>query len=80
MSECAVFGQLVWQQMMEGPLLKLKKKLLNKIKNIKNRTKKKKYKPIKVPKANGMSGTPITGAVIFINQLGKNGVTLKNII
>lgn len=36
--------------------------------------------PINVPSANGINGTPITGADIFINQFGKNGVTLKNIM
>lgn len=35
---------------------------------------------MKVPRANGNNGTPITGADIFMNQFGKNGVTLKNII
>lgn len=36
--------------------------------------------PMNVPKANGVRGTPITGADILINQFGKNGVTLKNMI
>lgn len=36
--------------------------------------------PRKVPKAKGTNGTPITGAVKFINQFGRNGVTLKNIM
>lgn len=39
-----------------------------------------KISPINVPKANGTRGTPITGADILINQLGKKGVTLKNIM
>lgn len=34
--------------------------------------------PINVPIANGTSGTPMTGAVKFMNQLGKNGVIRKN--
>lgn len=36
--------------------------------------------PKNVPNAKGTSGTPITGAVRFINQFGKNGVTRRNII
>lgn len=40
----------------------------------------KQISPINVPKANGTRGTPITGADILINQLGKKGVTLKNIM
>lgn len=34
--------------------------------------------PIKVPRAKGTKGTPITGADKFINQLGRIGVTLRN--
>lgn len=36
--------------------------------------------PKNVPKKNGMSGTFITGDVILMNQLGKNGVILRNMI
>lgn len=36
------------------------------------------YLPKNVPKANGYSGTPMTGATKLINQLGKNGVIRKN--
>lgn len=36
--------------------------------------------PMNVPKANGTKGTPITGADILMNQFGKKGVTLKNIM
>lgn len=35
--------------------------------------------PRNVPTAKGTSGTPITGAVKFINQFGRNGVTRRNI-
>lgn len=34
--------------------------------------------PKNVPRANGIIGTPITGAVKLINQFGKKGVTRKN--
>lgn len=46
-------------------------KMLNKI-NLK------KFSPKNVPKTNGNSGTPMMGAVKFINQLGKKGVILRN--
>ena len=36
--------------------------------------------PTKVPTKNGKSGTPITGEVMLMNQLGRNGVMRKNII
>lgn len=36
--------------------------------------------PTNVPMKNGKSGTPITGEVMLINQLGRNGVIRKNII
>lgn len=55
----------------------LKEKKLNK------KNKRLPYKgnlPKNVPKANGINGTPITGAVKLINQFGKNGVILKNSI
>lgn len=38
------------------------------------------YSPINVPRINGLAGTPTTGDEIFINQLGRIGVILKNII
>lgn len=34
--------------------------------------------PTNVPVAKGTNGTPITGALRFINQFGRNGVTRKN--
>lgn len=34
--------------------------------------------PKNVPKTNGDNGTPITGAVKFMNQLGKKGVIRRN--
>lgn len=36
--------------------------------------------PTKVPTKKGKSGTPITGEVMLMNQLGRNGVMRKNII
>lgn len=36
--------------------------------------------PIKVPRAKGTKGTPITGADKLINQLGRIGVILRNTI
>lgn len=36
--------------------------------------------PKNVPSQNGENGTSTTGAAIFINQFGKNGVTLRNIM
>ena len=33
-----------------------------------------------VPKTKGKTGTPITGDVMLINQLGKNGVILRNMM
>lgn len=36
--------------------------------------------PKNVPIKNGTSGTFMTGDVMFINQLGKNGVILKNMM
>lgn len=39
-----------------------------------------KYLPKKVPNQNGINGTSTSGAHTFMNQLGKNGVILKNII
>lgn len=38
------------------------------------------HSPIKVPSQNAIKGTSTIGAAIFINQFGKNGVILKNII
>lgn len=34
--------------------------------------------PRNVPRANGINGTPITGATRLMNQFGKSGVILKN--
>lgn len=61
--------------MVEQLLKKTKKKF-----NPKKRQSTKKNLPKNVPKANGINGTPITGAVKLINQFGKNGVILKNSI
>ena len=36
--------------------------------------------PKNVPKKNGMSGTLITGEAMLINQFGRNGVILRNIM
>lgn len=36
--------------------------------------------PTNVPTVNGIKGIPITGAVKFINQFGKNGVTRRKIM
>ena len=44
--------------------------MLKKLKNL----------PTNVPTKKGKSGTPMTGDVILMNQLGKNGVMRKNII
>ena len=42
--------------------------------------KKLKNLPTNVPTKKGNRGTPITGDVILMNQLGKNGVMRRNII
>lgn len=36
--------------------------------------------PRKVPMKKGISGTPITGDVMLMNQLGRNGVIRKNMM
>lgn len=71
-----MFFQPVLQLPMVEQLLKnLKKKLNHQKKTVTQRN-----LPKNVPKANGIKGTPITGAVKLMNQFGKNGVILKNSI
>lgn len=38
------------------------------------------FLPRKVPMKNGLNGTPITGEVMLMNQLGKNGVIRRKMI